>query len=261
LFRLASPEVVAVAFAVALATLMTLDVALVVAVADARMPKDLVRPAAPTVTPPTEAEPDWVLVLPSTPDAEVGTDAALASCQAAVAYAAVDALVETAPACVLDLESAAEVVPAEATAAAMRLDLLTAAVAVAEAEMAPAMAMLLLSGALDAATTDTDPACLLVLESAADAVFAETATAAAMRFDLLTVADATADAEMAPAARLVLLRTPDVTPDADTEADWREVLASAPDTTAVTVLLDASLNPSETFAATVAVAVRLEAIL
>jgi hypothetical protein len=78
LFRLASPDVVAVAFVAALATLMTLDVALVVAVADARMPKDLVRFASPTVTPPTEAEPDWALVLLNTPDADADTDAALA---------------------------------------------------------------------------------------------------------------------------------------------------------------------------------------
>jgi hypothetical protein len=78
LFRLASPDVAAVAFVAALATLMTLDVALVVAVADARMPKDLVSPATPTVTPPTEAAPDCLLVLPSAPDADADTDAALA---------------------------------------------------------------------------------------------------------------------------------------------------------------------------------------
>jgi hypothetical protein len=62
----------------AFAALMTLDAALVVAVAEAKMPKDLVSPAAPTVTPPTEAAPDWALVLLSAPDADADTDAALA---------------------------------------------------------------------------------------------------------------------------------------------------------------------------------------
>jgi hypothetical protein len=192
LFRLASPEVVAVASVAALDTLTTLDVALVVATAEVDISRDLVRPASPTVTPLTDAVADCSLVLSSAPDADADTDAALASAQSAVAYAVVDALAEASPTCVLVLESAA-------------------------------------------------------------ARFAETATAAAMRLDLLTAADATADAEMAPAARLVLPRTPDATPDADTEADCGEVLLSAPEMVAVAAPLAASLNPSDTLAATVAV--------